>query len=361
MTLHDLYLNHCDKNKYLTDPNQEKIIEALQELPQSFVHRKNFLHTAQEALQFLWGQKKPLHIQGFYIHGQVGRGKTMLMDLFFQNVTQIRKKRMHFYAFMQEVHQRIRVLNASQSTDQPVFLMAKEFALHCQLLCLDEFQVNDIADAMILGRLFKALFQVGVIIVITANQPPQNLYLGGLHRERFLPFIELLMERLQIIELEGEIDYRRELLAQYPGYYSPLTPKTDESLHKLFLLLTNGTKSSPFYLEIHKRHWLIPKAANSVGWVQFKNVCKEAHGADDYLALSEAFKIIFITDIPQLTLDDVNETKRFITLIDILYDQRIHTIVSAAAPADQLYLKGPYLSVFERTTSRLIEMTSRSN
>jgi cell division protein ZapE len=360
LTLHGLYLDHCSKNQYHPDPSQEKIIEALQELQQNLLQKKTLLKIIQKAFQSLWDIKIHRHTQGIYIYGQVGRGKSMLMDLFFQNVTKISKRRVHFYAFMQEIHQRLNILNLDQSTDQPIILIAKKIASGCQLLCLDEFQVNDIADAMILTRLFKALFQAGVVIVVTSNQSPQQLYQGGLHRERFLPFIEVLHQRLQVIELKGRVDYRRKFLAQHPGYYSPLTPQTDEILHKLFLLLTDGTKSTSFYLEIHKRHWLIPKTANNVAWLQFKNVCKEAHGAEDYLALTEIFKIFFITDIPQFTPDDVNEAKRFITLIDIFYDQKIHLIVSAAVPLDQLYLKGPYRNVFERTTSRLIEMTGRS-
>lgn len=355
--LFNFYLDHCRIRHYLPNKNQESVIAALEELALRLERKKTLLAAVQQTFRFLKGTENPSEKQGVYLYGPVGRGKSMLMDLFFQFVPTPSKRRAHFYSFMQDIHRRLKALSNIQTADQPILMTAKELALNERLLCLDEFQVNDIADAMILARLFEELFQEGVAVMVTSNQHPDDLYSGGLQRERFLPFIEILKKRMHVIELKGEVDYRRELLKQRPRYYSPLTVKNNNTISALFHRLIGSKIIAPFTLNFHKRQWTIPKTADSVAWLEYADVCKKAHGPGDYLALARAFKTVFVSGIPQFNAEDINEAKRFMTLIDILYDQKIHLIVSAAVPPDQLYLEGPYRSIFGRTASRLIEMT----
>lgn len=301
------------------------------------------------------------NIKGVYIHGSVGRGKTMLMDAFYTNIALVHKQRWHFHAFMQQVHQRLKAIRLGEGMsvveDQPVDILAQEIANKARLLCFDEFHVTDIADAMILGRLFGKMFQLGVVVVTTSNQHPDELYANGLHRERFLPFIEILKEYAPEIELDGPIDYRRAILQQHKRYFTPISAATIQEIDTIFEQLTAGHKVESYELRVNGRILSVPKASNGVARLSYPQLCEQPLGPADYLCLADNFHTVLLENIPVMDETMYNEAKRFMTLIDILYDRNIHLIVSAQNPPDQLYFSRKNKEMFLRTASRLIEMT----
>jgi cell division protein ZapE len=292
---------------------------------------------------------------GLYIHGGVGRGKTMLMDLFFETVTFAPKRRLHFHEFMAETHDLINESRHAVEGD-PIPYVAASIARKAQLLCFDELHVTDIADAMILGRLFKKLFEANVIIVATSNVTPQDLYKNGLQRSSFLDAIGLIETHMQVIELTSAKDYRLDKLSGQPLYFTPLDAASHASLRASFQRLTGAPTGKPTVLEIKGRQLRINEAAAGVACVTFADLCEQPLGTLDYLAIANNFHTVIMDGIPVLRPDQHNAARRFINLIDTLYDGRICLIASAASEPNELYATGDGAFLFERTVSRLTEM-----
>ncbi len=305
----------------------------------------------------------PPRVRGLYIHGPVGRGKSMAMDLFFEGAPAEKKRRVHFHAFMQEVHgwlRDFREKTGPEGTDKAIPRLADHLFSEATLLCFDEFHVQNIADAMILGRLFGHLFDLGLIMVATSNFPPDRLYERGLNRDRFLPFIERLKTELLVVSLEGPTDYRLERLQNLPVYYCPDGPVAKKALARIFGLLTDDAPGSADEIEIGSRTLSVPKAARGVAWFDFAELCEQPLGAADYLALAERYHTLIVESLPALTHAKHNEARRFMTLVDALYECRVNLVLSAEAEPDQLYQAGEGAFEFERTASRLMEMRSQS-
>jgi cell division protein ZapE len=313
----------------------------------------------------LMGLKGALPPRGLYVHGAVGRGKTMLMDMFFDEVETPLKRRAHFHAFMADVHARLHqwrqaLKRGEVAGEDPIAPVAAELAGEASLLCFDEFSVRDIADAMILSRLFTALFAAGVVVVATSNVAPDHLYKDGLNRALFLPFIALVEDRLDIVELDARADYRLEKLKRAPVYYSPLGPKADAALDAAFLALTGHEKGDPLEIELLGRRLDVPQAIDGVARFDFDALCRRPLGSADYLKIAQRFHTVIIDRIPALAGNERNEGKRFIILIDALYDMRVKLIASAAGEPETLYAGRDGAEAFEfaRTASRLYEMRS---
>lgn len=302
--------------------------------------------------------KKPEAPRGLYIWGDVGRGKSMLMDLFFEAARVRAKTRIHFNAFMVQTHARIHAERQKGESDDPILPVARQIASEASLLCFDEFQVTDIADAMILGRLFEQLFSLGVVIVATSNTPPEKLYEGGLNRQLFLPFIALIKERLDVLNLDGAVDYRLQRMAGMKVYLTPLGPETDRAMDEDWRKLTDEDRGEPMELTVLGRKLKVPQAARGAARFSFGDLCVAALGAADYLAIAETFRTVMIDHIPVMGSEQRNEARRFVLLIDTLYDENVKLICSAAAPGDALYTDGDGAEAFRRTASRLAEMQS---
>jgi cell division protein ZapE len=295
---------------------------------------------------------------GLYMFGGVGRGKTMLMDMFFDRVPFEKKRRVHFHEFMAETHDRIGEARKTHSGD-PVPHVGEQLAREASLLCFDEFHVTDIADAMILGRLFAVLFERGTVIVATSNVPPPELYRNGLNRDRFLPFIALIEEQMEVLELETARDYRLDRLSSTPHYITPLGGDADAQIRKAFEALTGRGRGEAATVSVKGRTFEVPEAAMGVARFTFDDLCARPLGASDYLAIAHHFHTVILENVPVLTPDKRNEARRFNTLIDTLYDNDIGLIVSADAEPTSLYPEGDGAFLFERTASRLIEMRSK--
>jgi cell division protein ZapE len=295
--------------------------------------------------------------RGLYIWGPVGRGKSMLMDLFFATAPIERKRRVHFHAFMLDVHNRMERERRAHSR-QPILRVADQLAAEAHLLCFDEFQVNDIADAMILERLFGALFDAGTVVVATSNRHPERLYENGLQRDRFLPFIALLQERLDVVELDSGRDYRLARMIGKPTYFHPLDDKAHRALEEAFAALTEDMPERSETLTVMARPVEVPRAAGHTAWFSFDELCARPLSAVDYLALAERFAAFVVEGIPRLSANQRNEAQRFHILIDTLYEAHALLVASAEVPPDQIYVEGDGSFEFQRTVSRLYEMQS---
>ena len=351
------------EHRYEFDPAQARLADRLDALALTLKAYK--AEAKPGAFVRFMGLKAVEPPRGLYIHGAVGRGKTMLMDLFFDAVEIARKRRAHFHGFMADVHARLHRWRQARKIgevtgEDPIAPAAADLAREASLLCFDEFAVSDIADAMILGRLFTALFAAGVVVVATSNIAPDDLYKDGLNRALFLPFIALLRERLDVVELDARTDYRLEKLARGPVYYTPISPKADAALDAAFLALTGRERALPSRIELLGRHLDVPQAADGVARFDFDALCRRPLGSADYLEIAERFHTVLIDRIPRLNASERNEAKRFIILIDALYDMRVKLIASAAAEPEALLPRTDGAETFEsaRTASRLFEMRS---
>ncbi|TIS15502.1 MAG: cell division protein ZapE, partial [Mesorhizobium sp.] len=302
-------------------------------------------------------------VKGLYIHGGVGRGKTMLMDMFFDLLPVRRKRRVHFNDFMADVQDRIQKHRAARKNgdvkeDDPIPPVARALAEEAWVLCFDEFSVTDIADAMILSRLFSALFSKGVVLVATSNVAPHDLYRDGLNRQLFLPFIGLLERHAHVLTLDAEKDYRQEKLNRLPIYVTPADAAADRALDDAWKTMTHGRPTEAMTLTLKGRQLVVPRAAGDAARFSFADLCEKPLGARDYLAIADRFSTVFIDHVPVLGEGKRNEAKRFILLIDTLYDHHMRLVMSAAAPPEGLYTarRGTEVFEFERTVSRLIEM-----
>ena len=292
--------------------------------------------------------------RGVWFWGGVGRGKSFLMDCFFDAVPYQRKRRVHFHAFMREIHERLQAL---KSEPDPLSKVAAQVARETRLMCFDEFHVSDIADAMILGRLMQALFDAGVLFCITSNYPPDGLYPNGLQRDRLLPTIALLNEQLDVVMVDAGIDYRLRALEQASVYLLPADGDSGQLLMRTFAQVAQG-EGHARSLEVLGREIPVVHRAPGVAWFDFAALCGGPRSQNDYLDLAHRFHTIFVSGVPCLVREMANEARRFTWLVDVCYDHRVKLVIAAAVPAEQLYVDGPQAHEFVRTVSRLIEMRS---
>ncbi len=303
-----------------------------------------------------FARRRPEPPRGLYMHGPVGVGKSMLMDLFFVTAPVARKRRVHFHEFMQEVHDRAHRLRRGGAAGDPIPAIADAVTDNAWLLCFDEFAVDNIADAMILGRLFTALFERGVVVIATSNVRPDDLYKDGLQRELFLPFIDLLKERCEVLAVDGGRDYRLSRLKGRPVFHVPAGPEAEAALASAFADLTDEAPGHPVEIKLKGRRLHVPRAAKGVAWFAFPDLCEKPLGPADFLAIARQFHTVLISGIPRLQPEQRNEARRFVTLIDALYEHRVNLICSADAPPQALYPEGTGAFEFQRTASRLMEM-----
>ncbi|HEY6898117.1 MAG TPA: cell division protein ZapE [Rhodocyclaceae bacterium] len=293
--------------------------------------------------------------RGLYFWGGVGRGKSFLMDAFYASVPYRRKRRVHFHAFMHEMHE---ALKAHKHEEDPLMRVADQIARELRLLCFDEFHVSDIADAMILGRLMGALFERGVVVVTTSNYPPDGLYPNGLQRQLFLPTIELLKQNLDVLEVDAGIDYRLRTLEQIDTFLVPDDEASDERLAQDFLDVA-GEEGTVDPITVLEREIDVRRSAPGVIWFDFDELCGGPRSQNDYLELAREHHTLLLSHIPRMTREQASEARRFTWLVDVLYDHRVKLIMSAEVPAEEIYTDGAQAEEFKRTVSRLIEMRSR--
>jgi cell division protein ZapE len=348
------------------DPAQLAVVERLARLEDEIVEHRLARKSSSLGWLFAGRINKPALLKGLYIYGEVGRGKTMLMDLFYEASPVKRRRRAHFHEFMIDVHERVHALRqkmkAGEHADQdPIELVARDLASEAWLLCFDEFHVTDIADAMILGRLFTQMFARGVVVVATSNVAPADLYKDGLNRALFVPFIHMLEERMDIVRLASRTDFRLEKLAGLPVWHVPADAAADAALDDAWRRLARDHDGGAQELPIKGRSIHVPRAAMGVARFSFHDLCEEPLAAADYLRIAHEYHTIILDHIPVMSFDNRNAAKRFIILIDTLYDTNVKLIASAAAEPDALYHadEGYEALEFQRTASRLIEMRSQ--
>lgn len=334
---------------YLSDPAQLRAVDALGRCASGWAA---FREQRSNALKKLI--HRPELPRGVYLHGGVGRGKSFLMDCFYGAVSLKRKSRLHFHEFMREVHRELRDL---QGTVNPLDALGKRIAKRYRLICLDEFHVVDITDALILHRLLAALFENGVGFLMTSNFHPDDLYQNGLHRDRILPAIALLKVRLEVVGVDNGIDYRCRTLEQATLYYTPLSAQADAGMTETFGSLAGSQDENPL-LQIEFRQIHARRKAGGVVWFDFKTLCGGPRSQNDYLEIATQFHTVLLSDVPHMPVRMASEARRFTWLVDVLYDRRVKLIMSAAVAPEALYTEGPLLREFSRTVSRLREMQS---
>ena len=348
------------------DPVQERVVLRLQA-----VYDRLAAAAAQPAkpgllarLGLVRAPKPPDGPHGLYIWGPVGRGKSMLMDLFFADAPVARKRRVHFHEFMLEVQERLHrrreklLAEGAPPEADTIVPIARAIAEETRLLCFDEFQVTNIADAMILARLFETLFGEGLTVIATSNRKPDDLYKDGLQRDRFLPFIDLIKERLEILELGGEHDYRLDRLRNFDVYLTPSGAWANAKLDEAFRALSGGAEGEPRSLRTQGRDVDIPRAAPGVAMAHYLDWCAKPMGAADFLCIAEHFHTVIVADIPRMGPDSQDKAARFVTMIDTFYEKKVKFICSAATAPSGLYVEGDGAFEFQRTVSRLMEMQS---
>lgn len=347
-----------ETNALMRDPSQKLAVEKLQSLH----HALNGYQPVGDSWLSGWkdrfglGRRSEEPPLGLYIFGPVGRGKSMLTDMFFDTAPVERKRRVHFHAFMLEVQKRLTELRQRGKQDDPLMQVASEISRETWLLCFDEFHVVNIADAMILGRLFQAFSDHGVVIVATSNVAPQDLYKGGLQRERFLPFIDLILQKLDVLDIGAGRDFRLDRLKGDPVWHTPLGPAATAMLDKAFATLTDNADPQPEEIELQGRSLVVERAARGVARFTFDELCNKPRGAADFLAIASRFHTVMIDSIPQLAAAERDAAKRFVVLVDSLYEHKANLFASAAAAPEALYTEGDTAFEFQRTVSRLMEM-----
>ncbi len=335
---------------FQSDPAQRRAIDALQRCADDWTVYKSRRSSALKKLI-----NRPEIPRGVYMYGGVGRGKSFLMDCFFDAVPLKRKARLHFHEFMREVH---RELTGLQGTQNPLDVLGARMAKRYKLICFDEFHVADITDAMILHRLLMALFQNGVGFVTTSNFKPDDLYPGGLHRDRILPAIALLNERLEVLNVDNGTDYRRRTLEQVKLYHMPLGAEADALMTEAFNQLAAVPDEDPL-LHIEAREIQARRKAGDVVWFDFRQLCGGPRSQNDYLELAQQFHTVMLSNVPHMPVSMASPARRFTWLVDVLYDRRVKLIMSAAVAPEELYTEGPLAHEFVRTVSRLNEMQSK--
>ena len=335
---------------YVADPAQLRAVEALERCAQEWTTFKERRSNAFKKLI-----NRPDVPRGVYLYGGVGRGKSFLMDCFYNAVPLKRKTRLHFHEFMREVH---RELYELQGVANPLDELGKRMAKRFRLICFDEFHVADITDAMILHRLLAALFDNGVGFVTTSNFKPDDLYPGGLHRDRILPAIALLNANLEVLNVDNGTDYRKRTLEAMTLYHMPNGPQADTAMEQAFNALVETHDEEPV-LNIESRTIAARRKAGGVVWFDFKSLCGGPRSQNDYLEIASQFHTVFLSDVPYMPLRMASEARRFTWLVDVLYDRRVKLVMSAAVAPIDLYTEGPMAHEFPRTVSRLNEMQSK--
>jgi cell division protein ZapE len=348
----EFYHQELKARGYQSDPAQLRAVERLQQCEDEWIAYKEIRSNNFKKAIF-----KPALPQGLYLWGGVGRGKSFLMDCFYAASPLEKKIRIHFHEFMREVH---RELHELSGLSDPLDELAKRISNRYRLICFDEFHINDIADAMILYRLLSALFEDRVQFVMTSNYRPDQLYPNGLHRDRLIPAIKLLEEQLEVLNVDAGNDYRRVQMAQVEAYLTPLNEKTDQRLLDMFHgLIGHQPEVTRPVLNIESRELRPLHMADGVVWFDFQTLCCGPRSQNDYLEISKQFHTVILSGVPYMPPRMTNEARRFIWLIDVLYDHKNKLILSAEVPAPDLYTEGQITSEFSRTVSRLIEMQSR--
>ncbi len=347
------------------DPVQEKVVQRLQA-----VYDQLAAMAADPPKSSFWARlgltkaAPPAGPHGLYIWGPVGRGKSMLMDLFFADAPVAKKRRVHFHEFMLEVHERLHrrreelAAKGAPPEADTIVPIAREIASETRLLCFDEFQVTNIADAMILARFFEVLFDEGVTVISTSNRAPDDLYKDGLQRDRFLPFIELVKQRLEILELGGGHDYRMDRMRNLDVYLTPLGPWASKKLEEAFLAVSEGAAGELRVLRTQGRDVDVPRAAPGVAMANYMDWCARPMGAADFLCIADHFHTVILAEIPRMGPDSRDKAARFVTMIDTFYEKKVKFVCSAATPPAGLYVDGDGSFEFQRTVSRLMEMQS---
>jgi cell division protein ZapE len=348
-TVSEVYQKELLKRGYHSDPAQEKAVVALQRCADEWDAYRAKRSNSFKKLLF-----HPPLPRGVYLWGGVGRGKSFLMDCFYQAVSIRRKTRLHFHEFMREVQHE---LSRLQGKVNPLDELGKLMAVRFKLLCFDEFHITDITDAMILYRLLVALLDNGVGFITTSNFKPDELYPDGLHRDRILPAIELLNTRMEVINVDSGLDYRQVVLQEVDTYLTPLGPGTDAKMLDMFERLVSGADDDPL-INIEGRSVRAVRRSGTVIWFDFKTLCEGLRSQNDYLEIAVRFNFVLLSGVPQMTEIYASAARRFTLLVDVFYDRHVKLIVSAAVAADQLYVRGPLAHEFPRTVSRLVEMRS---
>jgi cell division protein ZapE len=344
-----LYQRSLSERGYRSDPAQLHAIEALARCEDEWIEYKSRRRNAITKLLI-----RPPIPRGVYMHGGVGRGKSFLMDCFFQSVPLTRKTRLHFHEFMREVHRELQDLKGMAD---PLDELGKRIARRFRLICFDEFHIADVTDAMILHRLLVALFDNRVSIVTTSNFHPDTLYPNGLHRDRILPAIELLKAKLEVINVDAGTDYRQHTLAQLEMFHCPLGEAANAAMARAFDKLAEAREEAPV-MHIEHRELRALRRAGGVVWFDFKTLCGGPRSQNDYLEIASRFHTVLLSNVPQMPVRMASEARRFTWLVDVLYDRRVKLVWSAEVPAEQLYTEGPLAHEFPRTVSRLMEMQS---
>lgn len=341
------YQELLEHGGFISDPAQRTAVVALDAIWRE-------LQQPPRRLLGLLRRSRPKSVRGLYLWGGVGRGKTWLMDLFYDGLPGSDKQRIHFHRFMHRVHVSLRALG---NTRDPLVKVAEDWASQCRVLCLDEFFVSDIADAMLLAGLLEQLFSRGMTLVTTSNIQPDGLYLDGLQRAKFLPAVELLKQHTHVLELGGDTDYRLRILEQSEIYHHPLDDAADRVMSAAFGRITADSEMLQ-ELEINGRIFHTRRRGDGVVWFDFPELCQKPRGAIDYIEIARAFNTVVLSNVPQLAEEDSNATRRFITLVDEFYDRNVKLLISAATPIEDLYRGRRLAFEFERTRSRLTEMQS---
>ncbi len=349
MSVRQLYEQTLKERGYQSDPAQLRAIDALERCEREWADYKARRSNALSKLI-----SRPPIPKGVYMYGGVGRGKSFLMDCFFQAVPLTRKTRLHFHEFMREVHRELQELKGQQN---PLDELGKRIARRFRLICFDEFHVADVTDAMILHRLLDSLFANRVSIVTTSNFHPDSLYPNGLHRDRILPAIELLKQKLEVINVDAGTDYRQQTLQDLKMYHCPLGDESDHAMEQAFNDLSEAQNENPV-LNIEHRELHSLRRAGGVVWFDFRTLCGGPRSQNDYLELASRFHTVLLSNVPQMPPRLASEARRFTWLVDVLYDRRVKLIMSAAVAPEELYAEGPLAHEFPRTVSRLNEMQS---
>ncbi len=350
MNVQEFYQHALEQRDFKSDAAQQRAVDRLQQCYDEWVEYKS-----QRSNSFKRLINRPTPPRGVYMWGGVGRGKSFLMDSFYSVIPLVRKTRLHFHEFMRDVHMQ---LDELRGVENPLDEVAKRIAKKYRLICFDEFHVSDVADAMILYNLLKALYDNGVSFIMTSNYEPSTLYPDGLHRDRILPTIALLKEKMDVLNVDAGIDYRGRALEQVDAYYTPLNADTDRHLREAFTRIAETADEDP-HIHVEGRELKALRRAGTIIWFDFATLCGGPRSQNDYLEIASRFHTVILSGIPMMSAGQSSEARRFTWLIDVFYDQKVKLIMSAEVEPEELYTSGVLSNEFHRTVSRIVEMQSR--